>query len=74
MSQQIPSAQQQQTIQRNLSSSGYDAQTAMRVRRWIESRTTPNVNDCRPILNAEIQRGVSLKKTNTVNDRSAPKI
>ena len=74
MSQQIPSAQQQQAIQRNLSSSGYDAQTAMRVRRWIESRTTPNVNDCRPILNAEIQRGVSLKKTNAVNDRSAPKI
>jgi hypothetical protein len=71
---QNASAQQQQAIQRNLSSSGYDAQTAMRVRRWIESRTTPNVGDCRPVLNAEIQRGIALKKTNSVNDRSAPKI
>jgi hypothetical protein len=25
-------------------------------------------------LNAEIQRGIALKKTNSVNDRSAPKI
>jgi hypothetical protein len=63
-------------MSRNLSaasSSGYDAQTAMRVRRWIESRSATNVGDCRPILNAEIQRGVALKKTNAVNDRSAPR-
>lgn len=72
----LPSQQQQQQqvghMQRSMSS--YDAQTAMRVRRWIESRTTTNVVDCRPILNAEIQRGIALKKTNSVNDRSAPKI
>ena len=74
----LPSQHSQQ-MSRNLSasltsaSSGYDAQTAMRVRRWIESRSATNVVDCRPVLNAEIQRGVALKKTNSVNDRSAPR-
>jgi hypothetical protein len=50
-------SQHSMTLSRNLaaSSSGCDAQTAMRVRRWIESRSSTNVGDCRPVLNAEIQ-------------------
>lgn len=55
------------------SSSNYDAQTAMRVRRWIESKTVADVRDCRPFLNAEIHQGFSLRKNAVVNDRSAPK-
>ena len=47
--------------------------SVVRLRRWIESRSATNVVDCRPVLNAEIQRGVALKKTNSVNDRSAPR-
>ena len=53
--------------------SNYDAQTAMRVRRWIESKTVTNVADCRPYLNAEIQQGLVLKKPTSMNDRSAPR-
>ena len=64
-----------QHLQRSLStpSPNYDAQTAMRVRRWIESKTVTNVADCRPYLNAEIQQGFALKKTTSMNDRSAPR-
>merc|ERR1719187_1122491 len=51
----------------------YDQQTAMRVRRWIEQRSAPDVQKCRPILNAEIQQGFCLRKTSTKNDRSAPR-
>ena len=58
--------------QRSVSSPNYDVQTAMRVRRWIESKTVTNVADCRPYLNAEIHQGMSLRKT-TMNDRSAPR-
>ena len=54
-------------------SPNYDAQTAMRVRRWIESKTVTNVADCRPYLNAEIQKGFALKKAPSMNDRSAPR-
>ena len=62
-------------LQRSLStpSHNYDAQTAMRVRRWIESKTVSNVADCRPYLNAEIQQGLVLKKPTSMNDRSAPR-
>ena len=55
-------------------SGGYDAQTAQRVRRWIESRTVTDVRDCRPFLNREIHRGFALKKTANCNDRSAPRL
>ena len=51
----------------------YDAETAMRVRRWVESKTVTNVADCRPYLNTEIQQGFALKKTKSMNDRSAPR-
>ena len=67
---------QQQGFQRSFStpsSSNYDAQTAMRVRRWIESKTVTNVAECRPFLNAEIQQGMVLRKTTCMNDRSAPR-
>ncbi|XP_023327809.1 mediator of RNA polymerase II transcription subunit 12 isoform X3 [Eurytemora carolleeae] len=47
--------------------------SAMRVRQWIETRTVSDVRRVRPILNQEIQRGFSLKKTNEVNDRSKPR-
>ena len=62
-------------FQRSLStpSPNYDVQTAMRVRRWIESKTVTNVADCRPYLNHEIQQGFALKKTTSMNDRSAPR-
>lgn len=62
-------------VHRSLStpSPNYDAQTALRVRRWIESKTVSNVADCRPYLNAEIQQGFHLKKTTSMNDRSAPR-
>ena len=73
-------APQQQGFQRSFStptsnsSSNYDAQTAMRVRRWIESKTVTNVTECRPFLNAEIQQGMILRKTTCMNDRSAPRL
>lgn len=54
-------------------SSNYDAQTAMRVRRWIESKSVTDVKDCRPFLNQEIRQGFALKKTTNRNDRSAPR-
>ena len=62
-------------FQRSLStpSPNYDVQTALRVRRWIESKTVTNVADCRPYLNQEIQQGFNLRKTTSMNDRSAPR-
>ena len=73
--QQQPLLHHHQSFNRSLStpSPNYDAQTAMRVRRWIESKTVTNVADCRPYLNAEIQQGFALRKTTSMNDRSAPK-
>jgi len=53
--------------------SNYDAWTAMRVRRWIESKKVTNVSNCRPYLNVEIQQGLVLKKSTSMNDRSAPR-
>jgi hypothetical protein len=50
-----------------------DAQSAMRVRQWIETRTVSDVRKVRPILNQEIQRGLSLRKTAAVSDRSQPR-
>ena len=50
-----------------------DMQSAMRVRQWIETRTVSDVRKVRPILNQEIQRGLSLRKTSTVSDRSQPR-
>jgi len=58
---------------RGSSSAQYDQQTALRVRRWIETKTQPDVAKCRPILNAEIQQGFSLRKTSSNNDRSGPR-
>ncbi len=53
---------------------GCDAQTALRVRRWIESRSVGDVRECRPLLNAEIKQGFALRKTQGgTNDRSAPR-
>ena len=49
-------------------------QTALRVRRWIESRSVSDVRQFRPILNTEIHQGFALRKTNALmNDRSAPR-
>jgi hypothetical protein len=48
----------------------YDAAAAMRVRRWIEARSVADVSNCRPVLNAEIQQGLALRKSNSTNDRS----
>merc|ERR1719322_1963216 len=49
-------------------------QTALRVRKWIESRSVPNVKEYRPLLNAQIQQGFALRKTAGItNDRSAPR-
>jgi hypothetical protein len=50
-----------------------DPQSAMRVRQWIETRTVSDVRQVRPILNQEIQRGLSLRKTAVVSDRSQPR-
>lgn len=50
-----------------------DLQSAMRVRQWIETRTVSDVRKVRPILNQEIQRGLSLRKTTFVSDRSQPR-
>ncbi len=52
------------------SSPMYDAAAAMRVRRWIEARSVADVSNCRPVLNAEIQQGLALRKSNSTNDRS----
>jgi len=49
-----------------------DAQSALRVRQWIETRTVSDVRKVRPILNQEIQRGLNLRKTAAVSDRSQP--
>ena len=55
-------------------SSAISEQTALRVRKWIESKSVSNVRDFRPILNAEIQQGHALRNTTGVmNDRSAPR-
>ena len=49
-------------------------QTALRVRKWIESKSVSNVKEFRPLLNAEIQQGHALRKTTgLINDRSAPR-
>ena len=49
-------------------------QTALRVRKWIESKSVSNVREYRPLLNAEIQQGYALRKTTgLINDRSAPR-
>ena len=49
-------------------------QTALRVRKWIESKSVSNVREFRPLLNAEIQQGCALRKTTgLINDRSAPR-
>ena len=49
-------------------------QTALRVRKWIESKSVSNVREFRPLLNAEIQQGRELRKTTgLINDRSAPR-
>jgi len=47
----------------------------MRVRQWIETRTVSDVRKVRPVLNQEIQRGFSLRKSanETMNDRSQPR-
>lgn len=50
-----------------------DDQTAMRVKRWIESKSVPDVKEVRPVLNREIQLGFALKKAKASNDRSAPR-
>jgi len=50
-----------------------DAQTALRVRRWIESRSVSDVRQYRPVLNQEIHQGFALRKTQNRNDRSAPR-
>jgi len=55
-------AQGQAAAPADASPSSYDAQTAQRVRRWIESRSVADVRECRPQLNAEIQRGLSLRR------------
>lgn len=71
--QQTLDDQNQSSGSRSNVSSSYDAQTALRVRRWIESRTVSDVRDCRPVLNLEIQQGLALRKTHILNDRSAPR-
>lgn len=49
-------------------------QTALRVRKWIESKSVSNVREFRPLLNAEIHQGLALRKTTgLINDRSSPK-
>ena len=67
-------SQQPQTFAPNQEfSSNYDVQTAMRVRKWIETRSVSDVRNCRPLLNAEIHQGLALRKTSSKNDRSAPR-
>ena len=49
-------------------------QTALRVRKWIESKSVSNVREYRPLLNAEIQQGCALRKTSALmNDKSSPR-
>ena len=50
-----------------------ERETALRVRRWIESKTVTDVKVCRPLLNREIQQGLVLRKNKVSNDRSAPR-
>ena len=50
-----------------------ERETALRVRRWIESKSSPDVKVCRPLLNREIQQGLVLRKNKEFNDRSAPR-
>nr|CAD7431101.1 unnamed protein product [Timema monikensis] len=47
---------------------------ATRVRQWINSRTLPDPTICHESLMDQIKRGTTLRRTGTVNDRSAPKI
>lgn len=47
---------------------------ATRVRQWIAVRTVPDPTICHDSLMDQIKRGTPLKKTRTVNDRSAPRI
>ena len=50
-----------------------ERETALRVRRWIESKSVTDVKVCRPLLNREIQQGLVLRKNKVSNDRSAPR-
>ncbi|XP_026680367.1 flocculation protein FLO11 [Diaphorina citri] len=45
-----------------------------RVRQWISLRTSPDPKLCHDSLMEQIKRGTALRKTRTVNDRSAPRI
>ncbi|XP_075215913.1 uncharacterized protein LOC142321586 isoform X2 [Lycorma delicatula] len=47
---------------------------ASRVRQWIAVRTVADPAICHDSLMDQIKRGTSLKKTRTINDRSAPQI
>ncbi|XP_014255401.1 MTSS1-like protein isoform X2 [Cimex lectularius] len=47
---------------------------ASRVRQWIAVRTLPDPTVCHDSLMDQIKKGTSLRKTRTVNDRSAPRI
>lgn len=47
---------------------------AARVRRFIASRTVPDPTVCHESLMDQIKRGTPLRRTGTVNDRSAPYI
>ncbi|XP_067003165.1 BAR/IMD domain-containing adapter protein 2-like 1 isoform X2 [Anabrus simplex] len=47
---------------------------AVRVRQYIASRTLPDPALCHESLMDQIRRGTTLRRTGTINDRSAPKI
>ncbi|KAL1129975.1 hypothetical protein AAG570_012919, partial [Ranatra chinensis] len=47
---------------------------ASRVRQWIAVRTLPDPTLCHESLMEQIKRGTALRKTGTINDRSAPRI
>lgn len=50
------------------------AHRAGRVRQFINSRTVADPALCHESLMDQIKRGTTLRRTSTVNDRSAPKI
>ncbi|CAH1393231.1 unnamed protein product [Nezara viridula] len=47
---------------------------AIRIRQWIAGRTLPDPKICHDSLMDQIKKGTVLRKTRTVNDRSAPRL
>lgn len=61
-------------IQQQVQQNQLKIHNAARVRQLFAGKTVSDPTVCHDSLMDQIKKGTSLKKTRTVNDRSAPKI